>query len=71
MDMKCRIDMTLVQLHMSKKELARRLGVSPASLSNRLRTGRFSYDELEKMAEAMDCDFVLEFRPRQKGVSGR
>lgn len=59
--MKDKIKMTLVRKHMSQKELAKSLGCSPTSLSNRLKCGRFTYQELEEIAQAMGCQLRLEF----------
>lgn len=58
---KDKIKITLVRKHMSQKELAKHLGCSPNSLSNRLKCGRFTYQELEEIAQAMGCQLRLEF----------
>lgn len=38
-------------------ELGARMGMSQQSISNRLKTGKFRQDELEKMAEIMGCEY--------------
>ena len=42
-------------------ELARRIEVSPQSLNKRLKTGKFSAEELEKIASALGAQFTLDF----------
>lgn len=38
-------------------ELGRQLGMSQQSISNRLKTGKFTQEELEKMAKIMGCEY--------------
>ncbi len=47
---------------MSARELAAHLGWSPASLNNRLGTGKFSVEEWEQIAKAMGAELMLGFR---------
>ena len=37
-------------------ELGARMGMSQQSISNRLKTGKFTQEELEKMAAIMGCE---------------
>ena len=46
----------------SEAELARRTGRSSQSLGQRLKTGRFTLDEIEEMATALGAEFVCVFR---------
>ncbi len=36
--------------------------MSPSSLIQRMKTGKFTKQELEKMAKAMGCDYISCFR---------
>lgn len=42
-------------------ELARRLGVSPQSLSAKMKRESFTISELDKIAEAVGASFVRKF----------
>lgn len=59
--MKNIIEHALVDAGLSKAELARRIGMSPQNLQKRLTVGRFSYEELSNMAEAMGAQLLFEF----------
>lgn len=45
----------------SVSELGRQMGMSQPSISNRLKTGKFTQDELNKMADIMGCEYVSNF----------
>lgn len=45
----------------SQAELARKLGITPATFSNRLNKCRFSSDEIEKIANAIGAEYVEYF----------
>ena len=60
MGMQIRLACTLAGISVS--ELARRIGTSPQNLNQRLKVGRFSTDELEKIAKALGAEFRLEFK---------
>ena len=50
-----------VRSNISMAELARRLGVSPQSLSAKMRRESFTISELDKIAEAVGASFVRKF----------
>lgn len=58
-----------VALGMSSTDLASRIGVVPSTVS-RLEAseiaGTINIDSLQKLADALDCDFVYAIVPRQK-----
>lgn len=58
------IEQALIEANMSKTELAAALGMSRQALYQRLSTGKFTYQELQKIASAMggrlQMSFVLE-----------
>lgn len=56
-----KIKMALVYKGVSLSNLARTIGCSPQSLSQRLKTGKFSSEELEKIAQALGCTYTFYF----------
>lgn len=64
MTAKQKIVMALAYAELTQAELARRLGMQPQLLNQRMATGRFTIDEWEKIAEAigakLDIAFVFE-----------
>lgn len=55
------IKVLCVRSNISMAELARRLGVSPQSLSAKMKRESFTISELEKVAEAVGASFVRKF----------
>jgi ribosome-binding protein aMBF1 (putative translation factor) len=55
------IEMALAYSGLSQADLARRLGWSPQLLNKRIKTGKFSIDEWEAIAEAMGAKFNIGF----------
>jgi transcriptional regulator with XRE-family HTH domain len=53
--------------NLKEAELARKMGVSPQNLNNKLKKGYFTIDDLQKVADAMDCDLTVEFVIRETG----
>lgn len=56
-------------LGMSLSQMARRLGVAQSTMSESEKQeteGRITLNKLRKMAEALDCDLVYAFVPREK-----
>lgn len=47
--------------NMTLTELANKIGMSQQSLSNRLKTGKFTQEELEQMAKALGCEYINYF----------
>lgn len=45
----------------SLTELGAKMGMSQASISKRVKTGKFTQEELEKMAEIMGCKYKSSF----------
>lgn len=56
---KIRLACTLAGVSVS--ELARRIGTTPQNMSQRLRVGRFSAEELEAVAKALGAEYKAEF----------
>lgn len=47
--------------NMSESELARRLGISPQNLHNKMKRDNFNESDLEEIAKALNCTFKTEF----------
>ena len=62
MDITTKIDLAKAYAKVSTSELARRLGTSPQALGQRLKTGKFSSTDLDKIAAALGAEFVCYFR---------
>lgn len=62
MDITKKIKMALAYLGKSEAELARDLGTSPQAFSQRMKTGRWKSEDLDRIAEALGCEIVTEFR---------
>lgn len=62
MDIPTKIKMAETYARMSEAELARRLGTTPQAFGQRLRTGKFSSEDLDKIAEALGATFTCCFR---------
>lgn len=58
-----KIRMARAVIDMSEAELARKLGVTPQALSKKLKSDKFTYAEMEQIAEAMGAKYssVIEF----------
>ena len=57
-----KIHMALAYKNMSESELARAIGTSPQAFNQRMKTGKFSSEDMEKIAEAMGAEFFFGFR---------
>ncbi len=62
MDIGEKIRMACGKINISESELARRIDTTPQNLHQRIKVGKFTPDELEKMAEALGAEFVLQFK---------
>lgn len=45
----------------SMTEVGRQLGMTQQSMSNRLKTGKFTQDELHAIAKAIGCKYISAF----------
>lgn len=57
----------LAKRKMSISELARRSGQSRQNLSNKLTRNNFSEQELQKLCEALNCEFEITFTMKDTG----
>lgn len=56
-----KIKMALAYKGMSESELAKALGKTPQSFNQRMKTDKFSTDELEAIATALGGSYVFNF----------
>ena len=56
-----KIKMALAYKGMSEAELARSIGTSPSAFNQRMKTGKFSTEEMEKIAEVLEADYYFGF----------
>ena len=57
----------LIEKNMKIKDLAVLLGSSSSNLSNKLKNDNFTEKELQKIAEALNCDYEATFTMRDTG----
>lgn len=62
MDIPTKIRMAQTYANTSGAELARKLGTTPQALGQRMKTGKFSTEELNKIADALGAEFICAFR---------
>ena len=62
MDFSTKIRMGEAVAKMSEAELARKIGTTPQAFNQRVKTGKFKYEELQQMAQAMGAELVVNFR---------
>ena len=53
--------------NISVAELARRLGISPQNLNNKMKRDNFTEKDLSDIAAALDCTFSVSFRLNDTG----
>ena len=56
-----KIKMALAYKNMSEAELARSIETTPSAFNQRMKTGKFSSDDLEKIADALGAKFSFCF----------
>lgn len=57
-----KIRMALAYKNMKEAELARALGTFPQSLNRKMKSDKFTVQELERIAEALGATYVSEFQ---------
>lgn len=62
MDISTKIKLALTYAKISEAELARRIGTSSQALGQRLKTGKFTSEELEKIASVIGAEYVFAFK---------
>ncbi len=62
MDIAKKIKLAITYAGISEAELARRIGTSSQAFGQRLKTGKFSTDELNKIADVLGANYFFGFR---------
>lgn len=62
MDISKKIKMAEAYASVKEAELARRIGTSAQAFGQRMKTGKFSSADLDKIAEALGAEFVCYFK---------
>lgn len=53
--------------NISEAELARRLGVSPQNLNNKMKRDNFTEKDLQEIAAVLDCPLSISFQMNDTG----
>jgi len=53
--------------NISEAELARRLGISPQNLNNKMKRDNFTEKDLQAIADVLDCTFSVSFKLNDTG----
>ena len=56
-----KIKLALAYKSMSESELARQLGTSPQAFNQRMKTDKFSSDELARIADILNAKYISNF----------
>ena len=56
-----KIKMALAYKGMSEADLARAIGTSPSAFNQRMKTGKFSSEDMEKIAKAIGATYFFGF----------
>lgn len=56
------IKVLCVRLNISQAELARRLGTSPQNFNAKMKKGSFSIEDMKRIAEVTNVDFLHGFK---------
>lgn len=57
-----KIKILMIKRNMTLKQLAERIDSTPSNLSNKLRRDNFPENELRDLAQALNCEFIGNFR---------
>lgn len=60
------IKQIMLERNIGVKDLAEKLGIAPQSMSNKLYRDSFSYNEVEKIADILNCDIKITTRDTNK-----
>lgn len=53
--------------NISESELARRLGISPQNLHNKMKRDNFTESDLREIANALNCNLKIQFILKETG----
>lgn len=61
MDISTKIKLAETYANISEAELSRRIGTTSQAFGQRIKTGKFSSADLEKIAQALGAEFICKF----------
>lgn len=61
MEFSTKIKMAEAVARMKEAELARQIGTTPQAFNQRMKTGKFKYEELEQIAAALGAELIVNF----------
>ena len=61
MTLEQKINLSLMFAGMTKAELAEKIGIGAPNLTRRIKTGKFTQEELERIAKAMGAEYRSGF----------
>ena len=53
--------------NISESELARRLGISPQNLHNKMKRDNFTESDLREIANALNCNLKIQYISKETG----
>ena len=53
--------------NISESDLARRLGISPQNLHNKMKRDNFTESDLREIANALNCNLKIQFISKETG----
>ena len=56
------VKMACIHANITQAEVAQRIGMSPQAFHNRLKTGKFTKEELSKIGKALGAEYISCFR---------
>ncbi len=62
-----KIKILLVKRNLSAVQLAEKLNTTPSNIYNKFKRDYFSESDLEKIADALDCDYNASFQMHDTG----
>lgn len=62
MDIPTKIKLAETYAKISEAELARRLGTTSQAFGQRMKTGKFTSEELDNIAKALGAEFICKFQ---------
>ena len=62
MDMIKKIKMAIAYAEITQSELAKRMGMSPQAFSQRMKTGKFSSEDFDRIASALGAEFKFTIK---------
>lgn len=70
MTFKQMIMMAIAHEGINQKELAERIGTTPQNLSSKLRSAKYSTEELETFCKAFDAELTIQFKMKDGTIIG-